>query len=509
MARDKCCQYMGVLCCSSRKYIEQLDGTTRIFFETQFSQPTYNQTKKQILTRLWGILSNSALERMFSSTRNKVDMLAAMNEGKVVLINTAKDLLKTDGCHILGRFFIAQIAQAVLERSAQEESERLPFMVYIDEAQEYFDEHVETLLTQARKYNVAIHLAHQTLGQLTPRLKGILMSNTSVKFVGGVSARDASEFATEMHTTSEYIQGARKRKTYSEFALWLKNVTDGALRVPVPFGLLESEETLDDFAFEALMDQNRARYAATADERRSPQYKEPEPEDEPAPEPPPAPAEPKAEKPTKTKRDPPVEEEVEQEEFNQEPAKSDVSAQEVHRPPSVETPQSGKGGAQHKYLQQLVKKVAEERGFGAKIEEAVLGGAGSVDVALSRNDQRIAVEISVTTDAEHEQQNIRKCLSSGYDYVVLLGADSKAVSKHERQIRKDLEAEYQEKVSFYTPEAFIGFLDQRVADSAAKETTVRGYKVKVNYSSLSEAEKKRRKDAIAKVIVQSMKGVKK
>jgi hypothetical protein len=35
-----------------------------------------------------------------------------MNSGKVILINTAKDLLKRDGSAILGRFFIALITQA-------------------------------------------------------------------------------------------------------------------------------------------------------------------------------------------------------------------------------------------------------------------------------------------------------------------------------------------------------------------------------------------------------------
>ena len=35
-----------------------------------------------------------------------------MNRGSVILISTAKDLLKQEGSSIFGRFFIAQIAQA-------------------------------------------------------------------------------------------------------------------------------------------------------------------------------------------------------------------------------------------------------------------------------------------------------------------------------------------------------------------------------------------------------------
>lgn len=63
-----------------------------------------------------------------------------MNKGSIILINTAKDLLKQEGCEILGRFFIALISEAVQERASIAEDQRLPTFVYIDEAQDYFDE---------------------------------------------------------------------------------------------------------------------------------------------------------------------------------------------------------------------------------------------------------------------------------------------------------------------------------------------------------------------------------
>ena len=43
--------------------------------------------------------------------------------------------------------------------------------MYVDEAQEYFDDSIETILNQARKYHVGLTLAHQTLDQLSPHLR--------------------------------------------------------------------------------------------------------------------------------------------------------------------------------------------------------------------------------------------------------------------------------------------------------------------------------------------------
>jgi hypothetical protein len=87
-----------------RPHLAKLDRSARYFFETQ--SPEFDSTRRQILTRLWGVLSNSALERMLGNPRNKVDLFDAMNRGSIILINTAKDLLKQQGCEILGRFFI-------------------------------------------------------------------------------------------------------------------------------------------------------------------------------------------------------------------------------------------------------------------------------------------------------------------------------------------------------------------------------------------------------------------
>jgi hypothetical protein len=151
-----------------RPYLTKLDPVSLRFFETQFFSKTFNDTRQQILTRLWGVISNSVLERMFASKRNQVDLFQAMNRGSLILVNTAKDLLKQEGCEILGRFFIALIAQAAQERAAIPENRRRSTFLYLDEAHDYFDDSLENLLNTARKYNVGLIIAHQNLDQFEP-----------------------------------------------------------------------------------------------------------------------------------------------------------------------------------------------------------------------------------------------------------------------------------------------------------------------------------------------------
>ena len=245
-----------------RPYMEKLTGTARSFFATRFFDRQFNETKKQILTRLWGVMSNASLERMFSHPMNKVDIFELLNEGKIILINTAKDLLGQEGSAIFGRFFIALIAQAAVQRAALPPHERRPSFVYIDEAQDYFDENISNLLHQARKYRVGLIFAHQNLDQLGAGLRSSVLASTTIKFAGGVSAKDANVLNSELRCTAEFLMSQRKERDYTEFACHVRNFTGKALSVHIPLGYVESLPTMDASEQRHLLEENRALYSA-------------------------------------------------------------------------------------------------------------------------------------------------------------------------------------------------------------------------------------------------------
>lgn len=245
--------------------IAQLPPGARMFFETEFPHKSFTDTKRQIQRRLWGILENPTFERMLTAPKNRIDMFDALNSGKIVLVNTAKDFLKAERSSFLGRFFIALTLQAALERAAIPENQRRPAFLYIDEAADYFDNNIDDLLTQARKYNLGVIFSHQYLDQLTPGLRSSIASNTSIKLAGGVSDRDARSMAPDMRTTPTFILEQQKQDRSTQFACYVRNRTGNALSLTIPFGSVEGQRTMSDSAFERLLQENRARISMSSE----------------------------------------------------------------------------------------------------------------------------------------------------------------------------------------------------------------------------------------------------
>ena len=144
----------------------------------------------------------------------------------------------------------------------------------------------------------------------------------------------------------------------------------------------------------------------------------------------------------------------------------------------------------------------------ATIEKPVLGGKGSVDVALERNGINIACEISVSTTSEQELGNIQKCLASGFEKIFLLSQEKKYLAKAQELVSESLDKADLEKIQFVTIEDFIAFLEEEEAKAAKKEQIIGGRKVRVRHRALSEAEKKSRRQAITQTILQAMRRMK-
>jgi hypothetical protein len=66
---------------------------------------------------------------------------------------------------------IGRLLMAAFSRTDQPEDERRQFNLYVDEFQRFATSDWRTFLEEARKFKVAIHMAHQTISQLDESLQ--------------------------------------------------------------------------------------------------------------------------------------------------------------------------------------------------------------------------------------------------------------------------------------------------------------------------------------------------
>jgi hypothetical protein len=256
-----------------QQYVDRLDRDARLFFELKFSSKEFEQTKSQVTDRIFAIKRIRSLARMFASPKTKLDLFKEMGEGKVILINAAKSLLQEEGVEVFGRFFLASILLAAEKRQLLAKDDRMPTFVYIDEAHDIIrrDEKISILLDQARKFRVAMILAHQRCDQLTAPVLNALYGSTAIKFAAQVSDANASALARNMGTTPEFIMS---QPPYS-YAVSVRGQTKTAISLQIPHVDLNSLERMTEGESRSVRALMREKYAVARGEVERPELPAP------------------------------------------------------------------------------------------------------------------------------------------------------------------------------------------------------------------------------------------
>jgi hypothetical protein len=155
-----------------------------------------------IMTRLRAFLLRSFVRAVVGSATSSFDM-AEVLDGGVLLVRVPKGLLGDDTSRLLGSFVVARVWQAATARARIGQRLRAPASLYVDECQNFLTlpYRFEELLPEARGYGLALHLAHQHLGQLPAELHHALSANARTKVYFKVSPEDAR--LLERHVTPQ------------------------------------------------------------------------------------------------------------------------------------------------------------------------------------------------------------------------------------------------------------------------------------------------------------------
>lgn len=271
----------------------------------------------------------------------------------------------------------------------------------------------------------------------------------------------------------------------------MKHVTPRAIPIAVPLGFVEIQDQMDDDARDMQQAVNRALYQAPKAE--SYRIRPPKKQTVSPPKTPVAAIEPVVEKNPRAHEQPPPVVAVEPTNIksSEELERSTGTVDTTLINPKV----PGRGGKEHKYLQELIRGLAQERGYIAEVE-CKLSAGGSVDVLLSKDGKKIACEVALNTAVDYEVANITKSLDDGIEQVLVISPKPKHLQSIEQAAQEVLTESQLAQVQFISPE----LMPDMITDSESTVKTVRGYKVKLSHKVETAQDAKRKRERIAAIL---------
>jgi hypothetical protein len=440
-----------------------------------------------ILTRLDAFLRIRLLRNIVGQRQPKLSIDEALSGRKVLLVRLPHGLIGEENAALLGSLLVTKLHQSALARQRVPKDERPAFFCYLDEFQHFVTPSIASLVNEGRKYRVGLTVAHQSLAQLsTTRIESGVLSNMHTRIVFRAGDADAKRLAEGFaHFEARDIQALGR----GEAIVRMGRAADDCIVAMYP----PADATNDEATIEELRERSRAWYAVPRAALEELQRAEAA-----------ATAAAPTKPPSPVRR--PVEAPVEEVRPEQPTPSMPPVAKPTDRPKPApvrmpKPPQElGKGGQEHRYLQHLVKRLAEERGFRAVVEEDI-GEGRSVDVLLRRDDYTVACEISVTTEIDHELANIVKCASLGYSRILFIASSKR---KRDQMLRRAAEAVPGAPIVAVAPEEVVAALESLEVPPGPTEATVRGYKVKVKRQAISPGDVAARRSTVAEIIARSL-----
>lgn len=404
-----------------------------------------------ILTRLDTFLRPKVIRNMVAQKKS-LDFEAILDGSKILLVKLSQGLIGTENSYLLGSFIVAKIYQAAMARQAKNIAERNPFFLYIDEFANYITPSLSAILSGGRKYGLGLILAHQDMLQVSKydtELASAIITNPATRVCFRLGDIDAKKF--EDGFSFFVARDLQDLKTGEAIVRVDRPENDFNLSVsPLP----EVEASTGTARRQAVIYASRSKYG-TEKQDIEVQFTHP------------------SEASTMVEEVTQIEQETVPKPANPSPPKP-IQIQPIVIPQL-------KQETRHRYLQNYIKKMAEARGYIARIEEQVPAGNGRVDVSLERGGKKIACEVCVTTPDIWEAHNIEKCLAAGYSMVIVCSEDVKGLHKIQKQIQKRFTEKQQAMIHVWMPEEVIAYLDAEITKEANMEIVRKGYRVKVEY----------------------------
>lgn len=142
-------------------------------------------------------MQNRLMRAILGQHRSSIDLEQTINNGKILLVNLAKGKIGELNAHLLGLIVLAKLQAAILKRTQAPTGSFEPLYLFVDEFQNVTTDTFLSMLSESRKYGLAVHVAHQYFGQLPQKIQGAILGNVGTMIVFEIGTEDTAIFTKE------------------------------------------------------------------------------------------------------------------------------------------------------------------------------------------------------------------------------------------------------------------------------------------------------------------------
>ena len=248
-----------------RKFIVSnvTDPTVRDFWVNEYANYTDRfaaEAAPAIQNKVGQFVANPLIRNIIGQQKTSFDLREIMDNKKILIVNLSKGKVGESNANLIGSLLITKIYLAAMSRAdvGPYELEKLPpFYFYVDEFQNFANESFASILSEARKYNLALTVAHQYVEQMTDEVKAAVFGNVGTMIAFRVGAADAEIFEKEFapyFILDDIVN-------LSAYQIYLRLMIDGVGSKPFSAHTLDPIQKPENSYAQAVIASSRLRYS--------------------------------------------------------------------------------------------------------------------------------------------------------------------------------------------------------------------------------------------------------
>lgn len=209
-----------------------------------------------IQNKVGQFVANPLLRHILGQSRSTLHLRQIMDRSQVLIVNLSKGRMGDDASSLLGSLLIASLQLAAMSRADVREDQRPDYYLVVDEFQHFATESFANILSEARKYRLALTLAHQYLGQLDEATAAAVFGNAGSLISFAVGATDAEVLAAQLGApvTAADLQSLPKYTAYARLLI------DGLTTPPFSLRTLPPTYAIDPLRSDRIRRRSHRRY---------------------------------------------------------------------------------------------------------------------------------------------------------------------------------------------------------------------------------------------------------